>query len=314
MSSDNVIPLPSLLERLAADIFSLLKRDDRNREEWIEINEALCLRLAEARREIKPNIEFSQWCEANGFGKDILNHQDRAAAIAMGREPNALRKCLEATERRSLQHIYMHEFGCFTHMSKTASRRKDKLPLEQRKRPSPQVDKAKEAFDKLVADGIYPGRTAVSKEAGVGERAAQLAIVAKRAEPDPEPLPRDEMRPTMQKRFDAAVKKAKLEARDELKEEVYKELDVFVRHAKERSERADRILASYKGVMSRETFRRIKACLHPDHNTFKFAAEALQAFSDLEDVLVKPEEDALSGPPLPTTAAELMARRRQKAH
>ncbi len=42
------------------------------------------------------------------------------------------------------------------------------------------------------------------------------------------------------------------------------------------------------------------------------AGDALQIFSRLEKVLVKPEEAALSGPPLPTTAAGLMARRRQR--
>ena len=42
-----------------------------------------------------------------------MNHQDRAAAIAMGREPEALRACLEATGRRSLQWIYRFEFSEF---------------------------------------------------------------------------------------------------------------------------------------------------------------------------------------------------------
>jgi hypothetical protein len=120
------------------------------------------------------------------------------------------------------------------------------------------------------------------------------------------------MSASMAKRYEAAIRKARAEIREELRQEVYKECDVFVASIKERAERADRILAGHNGALSRDAFRRIKACLHPDHNTFTFAAEALQTFSELEDVLVKPDPPPRDGvPPLPQTAAELMARRRR---
>jgi hypothetical protein len=123
-----------------------------------------------------------------------------------------------------------------------------------------------------------------------------------------------DMQKTMLRRYEAAIRKARQEIREELRQEVYRELDVFVRNAKERYERANRIIAAHKGVMSKGAFRRIKAALHPDHNKSRFAAETMQMFSDLEDVLVKPEEPIRDSgaPPLPTTAAELMARRRHR--
>ena len=116
---DNVLHMPSLLERLADKLRGLLARDATNRQEWVEIQMGKCLTLAEMRGQIPPNIEFGRWCDENGFGKDVLKHHTRAAAIEMGREPEALRACLEATQRRSLLHIYKNEFPRFTHVCKT---------------------------------------------------------------------------------------------------------------------------------------------------------------------------------------------------
>jgi len=310
MVNENVFQLPTLLERLASEINAHLKRDAQNHEEWVEIQTGLCTRLAEARRQFPANIEFGQWCEACGFGDAVINHQTRAAEITMGQQPEALRKCLEATKRRSLEVIYRKEFSRFTNVRKTSSRRKQKLDLG---RPSKAFEKAKTAFEELEAKGEPFTADDVAEKAGTSSTPVRRVFAYKQAEVELDPLTPAEMRKSMLKRYELAVKKARLEIREELKSEVYKELDVFVRHIKERSDRADRIIGGYKGTMSKETFRKIRACLHPDHNTFKFAAEALQAFSELEAVLVKPDDPTVrAGPPLPTTAAELMARRRQR--
>src|SRR5262245_57965602 len=111
MTEENVVQLPTLLERLADRRRAYLNRDDKNRKDWLEMQEGICLTLAEARGQFPANIEFGQWCNDNAFGENILNSDDRAAAIDMGRDPTALRACLEATDRRSLQMIYRHEFG-----------------------------------------------------------------------------------------------------------------------------------------------------------------------------------------------------------
>lgn len=310
MADENVVQLPTLLERLADRLRNYLTRDAQNRAEWIEIQEGICLTLAEARGQFLPDIEFGQWCETNGFGAAKLNHQTRAAAIAMGRDPQALRACLEETDRVSLHTIHQFDFPRFTNGCKpAASRRKPKLPLN---RTSPEFKKAEDAYDALAARGEPFTAQDIAKAAGTSDTPVRRVLAFKQAEAAFEPLSPSEMHKTMLKRYELAIKKARAEIREELKAEVFKELDVFVRHVKERSDRADRILANYKGQMSRETFRKIKACLHPDHNTFKFAAEALQAFSELEVVLVKPDDPTYDGPPLPTTAAELMARRRRR--
>ena len=123
--------------------------------------------------------------------------------------------------------------------------------------------------------------------------------------------------PTMQRRYEGALRTAKSQLRKEITAEVTTEIrriwdEVYLPSYNERIIRADRIIAGYNGFMSREEFRKIRACLHPDHNTFMHAAEALRIFSALEAVLVKPDVAAFSGPPLPSTVTELLAQRKKR--
>src|SRR6188508_2733945 len=109
--TDNVLPLPTRIERLVKLIQSDLARQANGDREWIEGSYDLCLHLVELREQYPGDAEFGRACEGHGFGKSVLNHQTRAAAIAMGREPEALQQCLEATERRSIRVIYEQEFS-----------------------------------------------------------------------------------------------------------------------------------------------------------------------------------------------------------
>jgi hypothetical protein len=307
MTEENVVHLPTPLERLAVSIRNNLKRDAANYSEWLEIQESICLELAEARGRFKANIAFGQWCEDNGFGESVLDHRTRAAAVAMGREPEALCECLNATTYRSLRRIFEHDWPRFTTCGKTPRKRTSK-PTSN---PSPEFEKAKAAYEAIEARGEPITEAAIRAEAGVSSTPVRRVLAYKEAEAGLDPLSPADMRATERKRFDIAISKARAQIREELKVEVYKELDVFVRDVKDRADRADKILAGFNGVISREAYRKIKACLHPDHNTFTHAAEALRLFSELEVVLVKSDDPVFSGPPLPTTAAELMARRRQ---
>lgn len=308
MTDDNVVQLPTLLQRLADTLRAYLNRHAANRKEWIKIQEGICATLAEARSQFPADIEFGRWCDENRFGADVINHQTRAAAVAMGDDPTALHACLEATDRQSLLTIYRFEFRGFTNVCKPSRRKQQTLDLNN---PSPEFERCKDAYDEIKAAGEVPTVEKVAELAGTSGTPARIAVAYKHGEEAPRPLESGEMSASMVKRYEATIRKARAEIREELKSEVYKELDVFVRHVKERSDRADRILGNFKGVMSRDAFRKIKACLHPDHNSFKFAAEALQTFGELEAALVKPDDPVYSGPPLPTTAAELMARRRR---
>jgi hypothetical protein len=316
MNDDNVVPLPTMLDRLAGKLKGFRVQDSKNREDWIAIQEGICLTLAEARDQFSDNIGFGHWLDDNGLGEDVFNHQTRAAAIAMAREPEALRKCLEATERRSLEAIHRYDFERFTNVRKTTS------PKVTLKKPAtPKTDKVRGVVREAVVQGKPINRPGIAAAFGVSEQAVQRALMLERgrleglreAATAVEPL--GKMAPTMQQRYDATVRAAKKQIRDELivevREEVHKSFEVVLKHWRERIETADRVMNNFKGIMSRDAFRKIKACLHPDHNTFMHAAEALQTFSELEKVLVKPEHE-FKGPRLPATVAELLAMRKTK--
>lgn len=151
-------------------------------------------------------------------------------------------------------------------------------------------------------------RSAIAREEGRREIASQ-----------PAPLNPDAMPFTMAQRYEATLKRARKEIREELTVEVTTELhaayqDMVTRY-RARVAEADRITASHRGVFSRQDYRKILACLHPDHNTFAFAAEAMQAFSRQERVLVKPDPPVRNPntPPLPTFAEMMASGERVKA-
>lgn len=310
MADENIVQMPSVLERLATRINAYLKRDAANRTEWIEIQEGICCALAEAREQFVADIPFGQWCENNGFGKDRISHQDRAAAISMGSDPSALYACLKATERRSIRLIYENDFSRFTSAGKPATRRRSNLE----NKPSPQFLKAKQAILDLQAEGKEVSHKAVMERAGVSDTPVRTAMAQAKLEAELVPFDPKDFKPSQEKRFELALKRARAEIREELKAEVFAELDVFMRHRKEKIEWAEKIEKNFKGVITRDTFNLIRACLHPDHNTFARAAEAFDTFVKLEKVLVKPEPTPwpASAVPLPKTVEELMAQRRTK--
>jgi len=75
------------------------KRFMRGLREWVEGTIEFCVAIAEVREQFTTDTAFNQWCEDNGFDEKVINHQDRAAAIVMGRDPVALRVCLETSKR-----------------------------------------------------------------------------------------------------------------------------------------------------------------------------------------------------------------------
>lgn len=112
----------------------------------------------------------------------------------------------------------------------------------------------------------------------------------KKGRPDVEAQPVESMTSYAKRKFEAAVYDA-VEAgiakeRKRLKESFSK----LREQHEEKIARADKILASFRGVMSYADFRKIRACLHPDVCQLSHAAEMLQLFSSLEEFLVKPND------------------------
>jgi len=308
MENENVVQMPTLLDRLWGKLKTCMAQEVTNRNEWITIQETKCATLVEIRDQFIANIAFGQACKDNGFGEDVLGHETRAAAIEMGRDPVALSACLKVTTRNSLLTIYREEFSRFRSVSKTATKPtgtvkpKNNLQPKRRINTTPQAEAAARAV-------LDEGKTYTEAEATTGLSSTVLRSAIAREEGRREAAA--EIKPTdlslsAQQKLETAIrqhqKKLDLQFEERVRITVLSDTKDRLEWMKKQEDWANKIIASHKGVMPRETFRKIKACLHPDHNTFKYAAEALQAFSELEKVLVKPDEPVFSGPPLPTLA------------
>jgi hypothetical protein len=321
MSEEKIV---SHLDMLASKLRALLAQEETNRQEWIRIQIDICKTLVAARDQFAADLEFGRWCESNGFDKKTLNHQVRAAAIAMGREPEALRKCLEATDRRSLQYIHKFDFARFTYVSKPPD---DATPRRRRRnrRPSPITDAVREAVRPAVEAGEPISREQLQEQFGVTSSTVQKAVAAeegrqeglREAETRVEPIARDKMSPTMQQRYEAALRVARKEIEAEvtarLKAEIHAVWDGIIERYNERIKEAERIVSSQRGFMSRRDFRTLLACLHPDHNKFDDARGLFEIVKELEPILVKPDAKPINAPPLPTTVAELLALKKVRA-
>lgn len=310
MITDNVFALPGRVERLVKAIQSDLQRQAKGDRDWIEASCDLCLHLAELRDAFKADIEFGRACEANGFGEDVLDHATRAAAIAMGREPEALRACLEATKRHSLRLIYREEFSRFSSGAKPKRASAAKRPIGKKEQH------ALDVFDEMQADGLTITKQTLAERAGVSHGTADRAIFKRKTEAETRPIePLDleaapaSVRERMEAWRRAETKRLRTIIHAELKVEYDFSGDLWVRQVWERAAWAEKILAASQGVMSKAEYQTIVKCLHPDTTPDQaLKAEAFRLFTQHKDVLLKPEV-TFSGPPLPSLG-ELLARRR----
>jgi len=207
--------------------------------------------------------------------------------------------------------------------SKTASNPKGsgrpKGPLKPGRRMNTKPDA--EAAAKAVLD---EGKSYAEMEATTGLSNTVLRSAIAREEGRREVLADPEVRPedlsmSAQQKLEAAIrqhkKKLDLEFVETVRLKVLSDTKDRLEWMKKKEDWANRIIDSHKGIFSRQDYRKILACLHPDHNSFQFAAEAMQAFSKQEKVLVKPEPPARNPntPPLPSLAEMMASRDRMTA-
>lgn len=321
--NENVVQMPSKLDRLADKFRGLLDKETTNHEEWIELQMDICLTLAEMRRELPANIKFGQWCEANGFGESRLDHVTRARAIEMAREPDALRQCLNETGLKSLRRIYLQDWPRFSTCAKTT-------PVEPKKRGRPKTKVTREMVEEIhrrIECGGPIREMDLMKMFGVGEKTIERATVQAWVEHEMRPAAAAPLSPTemprnMRAEYDAAVRAARKEIRDEEQSKaaeafraketaLHEQYDLFVKRYSERLAVADKLLNNYAGIMNEEEYKTILHCLHPD-SRMRDATKAFQIFMGKKPLLVKLPPRPFSGPPLPQTAADLLRQRKVK--
>jgi hypothetical protein len=149
---------PNRLDQLADTIKKCVVNRNKAQDDWVTATLELCIAFAEARLEFTSDQQFGMWVMAHDEFK--LNHQDRAAAIQMGMDPELTKAVLVKTERRSLQLIHKYEFKPeATVRNMIAERSGDKRFTSASKPPSyvtnspyDAVKKATEAAAARIAD------------------------------------------------------------------------------------------------------------------------------------------------------------------
>jgi len=193
-------------------------------------------------------------------------------------------------------------------------------PRRQRDaKPMPGHDKAREAVRPFVERGETIARDELAARLGVSPATIQRAELAERAarearaDPivDPTTLPR-----TAQEKLAAALRQQR-KAQDDAYQErlsagIKKMLEDTVLPRYDALKRqAEAAIRARKGVMSRESFRLVLACLHPDSRagvSDERLAEAFQLIKELELVLVA--DNSTASFTMPRTVDDLATMRR----
>jgi hypothetical protein len=330
----------SQLAELAQQIHHGLSRREQSRAAWIEASLELAAAVYTAREIfIGRNIEFGQWWNAQGFK---LNHNDRAALVKLGADPGISRTMLEQTNLTSYQKIMR---GGFTTHSKTLPPELPPAPTVARDDappdPEPPIQQAAaedalvkhshreaeisdQVFDYIMAmdkrGEAIPSIEALMVTLGVSQtpiRYAKYALAKIKQEredaiPDISSFPkkyRDEC-----ERFRRNLEKF---ARRKIDEGVRKELDEYMNEVILPQKRKDQehyhaVVNAHKGVMKRDVYRKMLACLHPDQSmSAATRAEMFEIWKNLGYVLVGPAEAPITLSTLPASAEAFRARKMQ---
>jgi hypothetical protein len=315
----NDIPALSDLDRLASEARDAIDRwenanraIDRDREAVAHAEHDLCGILVRARDKFTDNIGFGKWCETSGIK---LSHQDRAAAIAMGREPELALSVLLATKRSSLRLIHAKEFKRLTTDGKTQKPKPTK--------PTPELEKALHAYDRRKLAGQELTYEAIMQEAGVSSTPVRRAIAMREAEEKVSKEAVAGLSMSAQQKLDAAIRSAvrrlELEAETRAINESKKRLDEWhLPNYMALLRKVEEMLKFKRGLMSRADYRKILRCVHPDtgaHVSDANRNEAFRLFTQLEARLVDDAEqaDLKRVSTLPKTVEEMLARRKTKA-
>jgi hypothetical protein len=206
-----------------------------------------------------------------------MNHQDRAAGIAMGSEPDALRACLQATKRQSLRLIHAHDFPRFTSAGKPTRRAAAKKPPPD----TPQTDRAYATLVEAQRLGQeLPGKKELAKQLGLSHMAVEKAW--DRLHRENESLPDlESLSPSSKARAERTIlayKKAILrnvnamiyaEARKIIDQADFStrkglsEANAKIRELEKQNWDLRQTLAR-RGIFTKAEFRQLQMCVHPD--------------------------------------------------
>ena len=295
MENDNVVPLPSKLERLSKRIKKNMEIGHEIRAEWIESKIEIGCDLLEARIEFGKNDRaFHDWLTAERLGDSFLPKNDRAALIAMAVEPDRMRRVFESTDRWSPRYIYANEWDV------SLCRETSKKP----RRRAPGVDKARDAVRTSVQESGEAQTTEVAEALNLDPRTVQRAVLAERAyfegvEDGKAIALKERLTKAQAHHIERLVKiearrlagelaeeRAKLHA--EIKATVDRQTQATIKYYNEQYEKSKleretyrKLINNHKSPLTLEEYRTIVMALHPDNSASEETrARALQSVTE----------------------------------
>lgn len=253
-----------------------------------------------------------------GLDKEIM----RQARKARESSPEAVRKAVEeklqageeptrANVRRAMKDETSPEIK--------KARKGDKGRLKHHPRRDEIIELFDQAWaDQKIADKLGMSRRIVSdvverekneryaKADGKAEATAEVAA-------DPEVL-FDALSMSAQEKMKAWQRQTEKRLRQQIEEEERAKIQTMwdrtvLPHYNKRLAEADRVIKTRRGVWSRNFYRKLLACVHPDRSSSSDAPEVFRAVKDSELLLCKEAEAPTTSVGIPKTVEELMARR-----
>jgi hypothetical protein len=282
-SMNSVVSIQDQEEKFAEQIHAGEAKYKDGRRLVVEATVELAIAVAGARELHKSDRAFGSWWNAQGFE---LNEDDRAALCAMGKDPERLREVLGVTARVSIRHIYLEEFR-FRHVAKPENSEPRKVGRPKKVKPEPEI-----------------------------------------AEPvanDPPPIDPSILSLSAQAKLEAFKRQARKEIENELMAQFGERVEARVQEIVNKflfpkwgeqikfAETFEPLAKANHFPFTRDEYKLILSVLHPDMNaTTERKNEAFMLFRQHEKSLIKPAAPKIVGD-FPSSAAELMARRKKKA-
>lgn len=335
---DNVVQMPTRTDPVADEIRSHIEGMKNAECDWRDHAIALCACVAAAKARYPKTKDFGVWWDAQGFD---LNHQTRAALVAMGQDLDRAREVLAVTERRSLELVYRSEFQVTSaRKSQNAGKAKSKSEKLKPEDGITENNKVADIADTLLADledGVpFPSAEEIKTRFSCGIKTASNglftaryglriakaapAVVAGGAAPVADDLSADEK--SKVERIVAREVKKKLDALQKGFQQAvqaeYKKL-VAIAHAnwKAKLDFADKYASDVrreKYPLTKKQFKELLFFTHPDRQEGTLKDRAAEIFSivkDKQDSLVMPEPP-VGGPEFPATPDDLAKMKKAK--
>lgn len=269
--------------------------------------------LFEGRKKFISNNDFHDWVVRNGldappFADSAERSNAQKLATVLGSVPKtAFADCPYTTPSNIMK--WARQNGIVEIKSSSRPKKGEPNPLET----------TAEAIK--AATGEWPTSRELADETGIHPRSAETVLRVVKAKEEVRDLPPVKFTKADEKHIEARIKahQAQLDAAfvDIVNAKINDLLEntIAPQYRKQLAE-AEAVIKARRGVMRRETFKLILACLHPDNSaSAERRSEAFRQFSELELVLVAEKEAPYTArvTDVPRSRAEWEARRAEVA-